>query len=54
MTASIKKKERRTVNREALLVAVASSTAVETGRSSQDIQAQLRAEKSRFKSLPLA
>lgn len=54
MTAPIKQNERRKVSREALLAAVASSTAVETGQSSQDIQAQLRAEKSRFKSLPLA
>lgn len=54
MTASVKHEKRRKVSREALLIAVASSTAVEAGHSYRAIKKQLSDEKSRFKSLPLA
>jgi|GEM_PF-2785342 len=54
MTASTALKKRRTVDRKSLLKAVATSTAVETGKSSHDIETTLRTSKSRFKSLPLS
>ncbi len=54
MTARSKPEKRRPVSREALLKAVATSTAVETGKPSRVIEAELRAGKSRFKSLSLA
>lgn len=56
MKASPSKTGRKPVSREAILKAVATSTAVETGESSKAIEAKLRARKSksRFKSLRLA
>ncbi len=54
MTASTALKKRRTVGRKALLKAVSTSTAVETGKPSHAIEVKLRSGKSRFKSLPLA
>ncbi len=53
MTASTAFKKRRTVDRKALLKAVATSTAVETGKSSHAIETKLSTSQSRFKSLPL-
>jgi hypothetical protein len=54
MTATSTLVKRRKVSRKALLKAVASSTAVETGQSSEGIETKLRSGKSRFRSLPLA
>lgn len=54
MTASTVLEKRRTVSRKALLKAVSTSTAVETGKPSQTVEMKLRSGKSRFKSLPLA
>ncbi|WP_156941170.1 hypothetical protein [Cobetia crustatorum] len=54
MTTSTVLKKRRRVSSSALLKAVSTSTAVETGKPSQAIEMKLRSGKSRFKSLPLA
>ncbi|WP_081622640.1 hypothetical protein [Thioalkalivibrio sp. ALM2T] len=54
MKASPTRTGRQPVSREAIIKAVATSTAVETGESSKAIEARLRSGKSRFKSLQLA
>ncbi|MFO7858899.1 MULTISPECIES: hypothetical protein [unclassified Thioalkalivibrio] len=48
------KTSRKPVSREAIIRAVATSTAVETGESSKAIEAKLRAPKPHLKSLRLA
>jgi len=53
MNASAPKKSRKPVSREAILRAVATSTAVETGESSKAIEARLRKPNPRLKSLRL-
>lgn len=47
------KKSRKSVSREAIIRAVATSTAVETGESSKAIEARLRTPSPRLKSLRL-
>lgn len=53
MKAFATKKSRKPVSREAIIRAVATSTAVETGESSKAIEARLRAPSPRLKSLRL-
>ncbi|PYG04004.1 MULTISPECIES: hypothetical protein [unclassified Thioalkalivibrio] len=53
MKAPPKKTSRKPVSREAIIRAVATSTAVETGESSKAIEARLRKPNPRLKSLRL-
>lgn len=47
-------RKRQRAPREAVLRAVASSTAIETGESVDELEKRLRSGTSRFKDLPLA
>jgi hypothetical protein len=48
------KPPKKTPSQQAIIRAVASSTAIETGQSVQELEAKLRSKKSKFRNLTLA